>query len=217
MQLKRVTKFWFSPASQAEISPPPPWPSPLLPQRPPAARSPPDGLLPPTPGGLGSDGGQHAFPRSHSCCPVQQRPKSLRMRGKDPGTTERSPAPLPGSKCTLTRLRFRIGGRRGQKAGSGGLNEDDWLRCPSVLLMNQSWCTRYRASPRARGVQLSQGLLLNFPPFPVPEPRAALRSWRLQNKPGFALTATSRPRSLFVGKGATARVLEEGVFLSVRI
>lgn len=92
-------KFWFSPASQAEISPPPPWPSPLLPQRPVAARSPPDGLLPPTPGGLGSDGGQHALPRSHSCCPVEQRPKGMGTRGKDPRTPGRGPLLSPGGNA----------------------------------------------------------------------------------------------------------------------
>lgn len=59
------------------------------------------------------------------------------------------PASSPDRKRALTRLWFWIGGCRGQRAGAGGVDENDWLRCSSLLLMHQSPRTRRCGEPKS--------------------------------------------------------------------
>ena len=59
-----------------------------------------------------------------------------------PRRRSRRPTSSPERKRALTRLWFWIGGCRGQGAGAGGVDENDWLRCSSFLLMHQSPRTR---------------------------------------------------------------------------
>lgn len=88
----------------------------------------------PEPGAL-SRGVTHVFARGSVSA-------SLKLSAKTPACRSCGPASTPGWKRALTRLRFRVGERKGQGESTGGLDEGDWLRFPSLLLMRQSLRTR---------------------------------------------------------------------------
>lgn len=114
--------------------------------RPRRARAPPGGPPPPTPAARGSAAREGLLPPSRSCLRARRRPgRPATCRSPSVG-----PTALPARTGTLTRLRFRIGGRTEQGAGAGGPNEDDWLSCLSLWWMRQSLGTRRRCGGSRR-------------------------------------------------------------------
>lgn len=111
-------------ASEAEPPPPPPRAARDSPQRPAAARPPahllmilhhPHRELRVAPEASALSRGVAHVVRSSS-----ERPRHTGTQGRGPANAERRRRRSPLEELTLTRLRFRIGGRRGQEAGSGG-------------------------------------------------------------------------------------------------